>query len=77
MANRIEELRRLAQGKFLGQGPVIGIGIGGRLENELVFVLEEESADIERQIRRWAGDQGVPVQIRISGPITLLNAESH
>ena len=73
MAGRIAALHKQAQRKFLGHGPVVGIGIGGKSEDELVFTLEEESADTEREIRQWALDREVIIRIQVSGSITLLS----
>lgn len=69
-----EDLRSEAQRLFLGCDPVVGVAIAGLSENALVFMLEEESAEMERRIREWGRNHCVEVRIQLSGPITLLSS---
>ena len=69
-----EDLRSEAQRLFLGRDPVIGVAVAGSSENALVFLLEEESADMERRIREWGRNRCVEVRIQLNGPITLLSS---
>lgn len=69
-----EELRREAQRRFLGEGVVIGVGVGGECEDELVFLLEEKSDAMAEEIRAWGTQRGVAIRIQVSGPFEFLSA---
>jgi hypothetical protein len=69
-----EDLRREAQRRFLGEGAVIGVAVGGEFEDELVFLLEEESNSMAEEIRAWGTERGVAIRIQVSGPFEFLSA---
>jgi len=75
MAPLIRELKIEAERKFLGRGPVIGIGIGGPSEDQLVFMLEAESLEMQQKIRDWAKVRAVLIQFQVTGPIASLSCE--
>jgi hypothetical protein len=47
--------------------------VENKFGDRLVFLLEEESTEMEKQIRAWAMDRGVMIRIEVSGPFALLN----
>lgn len=69
MPRKIDSIRHKAQKKFLGRDSVVGVGVGGDHEDELVFLLEEDSSDIRIKISRWARRHRVEVQIHLTGKI--------
>lgn len=70
----IEELRKLAEKRFLGRSHVVGVGIGREKAERLVFLLRTASGRSEAEIRRWARRSGVEVEIKVVGEIRPLNA---
>jgi hypothetical protein len=73
MALVIQSLRKEAEKKFLGLGPVVGIGIAPEGEHfELVFLLRKESAEARDSVLTWANERHVRVQFIITGRITSL-----
>jgi hypothetical protein len=74
MATRIESLRRKAEDLFLGQYPVLGIGIAGHTpRRELVFLLSGESKKTMDLIRKWARKTRVPIRFVVTGAINALS----
>lgn len=69
MPRRIDSLKLEAQKKFLGRNSVVGVGIGGSQEHELVFLLEEETPGTRTEISRWARQHKIKVQLYITGRI--------
>jgi hypothetical protein len=69
MPGPINKLKLKAQKKFLGRNSVVGVGVGGPHEHELVFLLEEDAHDTRTKISRWARQHKIKVQIHITGKI--------
>lgn len=74
MAQTIESLRREAEKKFLGWGPVVGIGVAeNEKQSELVFLLSKESSETKDLILDWARLNHVGVQFILTGRIRALD----
>jgi hypothetical protein len=69
MNRQIHSLRAEAQKKFLGRNSIIGVGIGGDQERELIFLLQEDIPDTRARIFRWARQNKIKAQIQIIGRI--------
>jgi len=70
----MEALHREAQEKFLARWPVIGIALGGKSGQELVFLLEQESPEVQAEILDWAQSARVAVRIVVVGKVTPLKS---
>ena len=68
MTARTKSARAEAQELFLGRGPVVGVGVKDEEGKELVFLLEEKSPGLEREISAWAARSHVGVSFLVSNP---------
>lgn len=68
MARNIEAVRVEAQRRFLGRGPVVGVGVG-RTGKQLVVMLEENSPTLEHEICLWADRFHVPVRFVVTNEV--------
>lgn len=68
-ASDIHSVRRLAEREFLGRRSVVGVGITDRDAEGLVFLLERSSQKNQADIKTWAADHGVSVEIKVVGKI--------
>ena len=68
MTQTIETVRVAAQRKFLGRGPVVGVGVA-QTGKQLVVMLEQNSPTLEREICSWADRLHVPVTFVVTNQI--------
>jgi hypothetical protein len=69
---QIEALHDEAQSAFLGQGPVVGVGIQNAQDAPIVFLLECHDLNVELRIRKWAIQKGIKPAFQVSGPIEVV-----
>ena len=56
-----------AQERFLGRKPVIGVGIAEKKGLRLSFLFARDSRKMKSEVRRWARQHHVGVEIQIAG----------
>jgi hypothetical protein len=65
---QINEASKAAKQRFLGK-EVVGIGVSNPERCELLFLLDHQSDEVEREITAWAQEQKVTARFQVSGRI--------
>jgi hypothetical protein len=71
MQSTIQAARNQAQEEFLRRGLVIGVGITGAHEDELIFLLRENSQATKNEILTWAKNLHIHVNFILADPRAL------
>jgi hypothetical protein len=67
MIEAMERIIRIAREKFVGHGPVIGVGLVENGRPKIQFLLTQDSASAKAEIERWAEYCAVSVLIDVVG----------
>jgi len=68
MATKTKSARDEAEELFLGRGPVVGVGVGDEEGQNLVFLLEKKSLQVENEISAWAKRLHLVVSFLVAKP---------
>ncbi len=67
LESHFEEAKKTAEKRFLGQGPIVGVGSIGQEQDTLVFLLADDSTEYRNLIKKWGRSVSVPVHFIITG----------